>query len=510
MKVKKLTFIIVILIFSSFSFASASDSNINQITKEELTEYIEGQLIVSLENKYDFSIQSTRNSTSDPFSTMELNGFNVIDSLFNDLYTNYEFQSFSIQNQKNNLEEQLMEYIGDISLVEYPDKYDCIETAITSLENILIENGFNVNYIEPNYTVKSFEDDTTSMHINQRWYYNMINIPDAWNITTGSKDIKIAVLDTGIDYTHQSLEEIVDTELGRTYVGNDMMDDAGHGTHIAGTIASYGNISGIMKEATLIPIKVLDEDGLGSSFDVQRGIFYASSINADVINMSFGGEYYSRGIRDACNYAYSRDSVLVSATGNEGVSDFMYPASYDSVIAVGAIDANKERPNFSNYGEKLELVAPGTFIYSTIPENNYTHDSGTSIAAPQVSAIAGLMRSLDKDISSYDIRNILIETAQDIGEKYYFGYGIVDAHAALLAVNDSFEEPVEKIKGDVNGDNVIDSTDLTLMGRYILEIIDEFPHPEGKNAADINDDGVINSSDYVLLTKYLLEIIDEL
>lgn len=490
------------------------------MTQNRPVDYIKGQLVVCIENKYDFYIQSMDNPKPDAVSIMKLNGFNVIDSLENDIHNHFRTQnntfsiqnydkSFKIQSYDEHFKEEIIQNIGNVMLIEYPDEYQSVETAAESLEKLLTENNCNVKYIEPNYILKALAEDTTSMHSYQKWYYNMINLPDAWEITTGSEDVKIAVLDTGIDYNHESLKDLVNLELSKTYVGDSVMDDGSHGTHVAGVIASYGKISGVMKKATIIPIKVLNKDGLGSSYDIQKAILYASGINADVINMSFGGEFFSRGLNYACEYAFSNGSVLVSATGNDGKAETMYPAGYDTVIAVGAVDMNKERADFSNYGDKLDIVAPGTFIYSTIPGNKYAHFSGTSSAAPQVSAVAGLLRSLDKDISPDDVRKILTETSQNIGDKYHTGHGLLDAHAALLSADSTGNtDPGTYVLGDVNGDNQIDSIDLSLISRYILEIIYEFPLKEGKNAADINSDGIINSFDYSLLKRHLLEIID--
>lgn len=510
MKPKNFIFIMIILVFFSSGFTLSSNSNFNETTEAEIIHHIEGQLIVCIENNNEFSIQSINSPKLDAISTMELNGFYVIDSFYNNTYIHHQTQNyaFSIESYDSS-KEQIPQNIDHVMLIEYSDKYQCVETAIKNLEKLLTENHYNVKFIEPNYILKAFKEDTTSMHRNQRWYYNMINIPNAWNITTGSEDIKIAVLDTGIDYNHESLKNLVNTDLAKTYIGDSVMDDGNHGTHVAGIIASYGSISGIMKKATIIPIKVLDKNGVGSSFDIQKAILYASSINADVINMSFGGPYFSRGINSACDFAFSNGSVLVSATGNDGKDEIMYPAGYNTVIAVGAVNEYKERANFSNYGEKLDIVAPGTFIYSAIPGNKYAFFSGTSNAAPQVSAVAGLIKSLDKDMSPADIHKILSETSQDLGDEYYFGNGLLDAHAALQAVKSLTDTtPYSYVLGDVNGDNLINSADLTLISRYILEVIDEFPSPEGENAADINNDGIINSFDYSLLTKHLLEIID--
>ncbi|PQQ67402.1 S8 family serine peptidase [Acetivibrio saccincola] len=532
MKPKRFIFFIIILVFLSSSLTLSANPEFDKNTRTRLIDHIEGQLVVCIEDRNVFSAQSTNNSIPDAISIMKLNGFNVVDSLDNDIYThhhtqNYTFsiqnydshfnydnllnydKSFKIQSYDGHFKEKILQNIGNVMLVEYPDKYQSIETAIKNLEKILTENHYNVKYIEPNYILKALAEDTTSMHSYQKWYLNMINIPDAWNISTGHEDVKIAVLDSGIDYNHESLKNLVNTDLAKTYIGNGIMDEGAHGTHVASVIASYGKISGVMKKATIIPIKVLNKDGLGSSYDIQKAILYASGINADVINMSFGGEFFSRGLNAACEFAFSNGSILVSATGNDNKGEVMYPAAYDTVIAVGAVDMNMNKADFSSYGDKIDIVAPGTFIYGAIPGNKYAHFSGTSSSAPQVSAVAGLIRSLDKDISPEDVRRILTETARDLGNKNYFGHGLLDAHAALLAVKNTDDtNPHSYTLGDVNRDGSINSADLTLISRYILEVIDDFPSIEGKNAADINNDGEINSFDYTLLQMHILEIID--
>ena len=138
---------------------------------------------------------------------------------------------------------------------------------------------------------------------------------------------------------------------------------------------------------------------------------------------------------DACRTAVSRGVVVVAASGNEYASSISYPAAYDSVIAVGAVDSNRRRASFSNYGTGLELMAPGVNIYSTIPGNQYQTNSGTSMASPHVAGVAGLMRSVNRNASVSEIRSVLRNTAQYAGNSTEYGYGIVDAYAAVQAIS---------------------------------------------------------------------------
>jgi len=253
------------------------------------------------------------------------------------------------------------------------------------------------------------------------------------------RNITLAILDTGIDYEHEDQGNFID---GFDFVNNDAdpMDDHGHGAEVSGIAAATINngkgIAGIA-QVNILALKVLDERGIGRTRDVARAIIHAVNSDADVISMSFGGEY-ARIMREACDYAWDNGLILVAAAGNDN-SSVVYPANYTSVIAVGATNIEDERAEFSNFGPGLELVAPGDLILTTVsrpdfPEIKYDYDSGTSFSAPHVSAIAALLRSKDENLSNEEIRNRLRKTAQDLGRKgrdRHYGYGMVDAYAAL-------------------------------------------------------------------------------
>lgn len=442
---------VLTLIVSMSITAAAEEENIFRLRSDEI-QTISGELIVSVENGSDYSLQNTGDIIAKHVSIFKDKDFIIKDSLISSI----DNDKIKLNDLDEDFREQIVKDMGYVYLVSYSKEYRSQEDAIKELEKTLEESGIKVRYIEPNYMVYALDEYTLDdyaieidgdiledeiglqMHNNQRWHYEMIKAPSAWNITSGSSGVKIAVLDTGIDHNHQSLRDFVDRNLGRNFSGGsstDTMDRQGHGTHVSGTIASYGSVSGVMKNATLIPVKVLGDDGRGSTYGIVQGVLHAANIQADVINMSLGGGGYLQSFDDACRTAVSRGVVVVAASGNEYASSISYPAAYDSVIAVGAVDSNRRRASFSNYGTGLELMAPGVNIYSTIPGNQYQTNSGTSMASPHVAGVAGLMRSVNRNASVSEIRSVLRNTAQYAGNSTEYGYGIVDAYAAVQAIS---------------------------------------------------------------------------
>jgi len=269
----------------------------------------------------------------------------------------------------------------------------------------------------------------------QQWGPMRIHCEKAWDTDIGDSDVVIAIVDTGVDYTHEDLAGNY-ISGGYDWVNDDSdpMDDNNHGTHCAGIAAAVMNnnkgIAGVA-QVSIMAEKVLDSGGSGSSSDVADGILHAADNGADIISMSLGSSDSSSVIEDACNYAYnSKDVILVAAAGNDGSPSISYPARYDTVIAVGAIDTTDERCDFSNYGDDLELVAPGYRIVSTIPGDNYDFYSGTSMACPHVAGVASLAISRYPGKNNVWIRQKLIDSAEDLGSEGWdrnYGYGLVDA-----------------------------------------------------------------------------------
>lgn len=325
-----------------------------------------------------------------------------------------------------------------------------------------------VRYAEPNYLARAYSqpDDPG---LPEQEYLNRIQAQEAWNITTGSQDIIVAIIDTGVDVRHPELSTKIWNNQGETgtdsqgndkrsnhvdddqdgYIDNwqgwnamnndgDITDALGHGTHVAGIVAASTNnragIAGVSWGALLMPVKVLDNSGSGSYSQVAKAIIYATRHGAQIINLSLGGTSPSELLHAAVDYASTHGSLLVAAAGDTGKNIPSYPAAYEPVIAVGAVNLKNQHARFSSVGEMVDLVAPGVKIYSTTAGGKYSRRSGTSTAAAQVSGVAALLASLDAFKSPIDIRQALLSTAADLGpggRDSVFGDGLVQSYTAL-------------------------------------------------------------------------------
>ena len=318
----------------------------------------------------------------------------------------------------------------------------------------LLKSGL-VKYVEPDSRVEAFFTPNDPYWPDQ-WGPKKIEADFAWNTTVGSSDVIVAIIDTGIDYTHPDLAANY-VPLGFDWVNNDTdpLDDNGHGTHCAGIVAATINNSiGIagLAQVHIMAEKALDLDGFGYYSWIIEAIYHAVDAGAKIISMSFGGPGDSPSIHEAIKYAYDHGVLLVAAAGNEGHSFPSYPAAYDEVIAVSATDPADDVATFSSYGMWIELAAPGVDIYSTLPTYNVTFNqepfnktlnydylSGTSMACPHVAGITALAWSAFPDYANYKIRLILRRTADDLGDvgfDQYYGYGRINAERTVAGLLD--------------------------------------------------------------------------
>jgi thermitase len=260
----------------------------------------------------------------------------------------------------------------------------------------------------------------------------------AWKLGKGNRKATIAVIDTGVDLHHPDLKAQLIGGYNAVEEAKTPQDDVGHGTHVTGVIGAKTNnlegIAGISWYNPIMPIKVLDASGSGYSFAVAQGIVWATDHGAKVINLSLGNYAEGRFLRDAVKYAYDRDVLLIAASGNENTSQLSYPAAYPEVLAVGAVDDRNRRATFSNYGRYLDVVAPGTHIVSTFPDDSYAALSGTSMATPHVTALAGLIRSAYPHLKNSQVMHVIKASAVDLGNKGRddtFGHGLIDIERSL-------------------------------------------------------------------------------
>jgi subtilisin family serine protease len=271
-----------------------------------------------------------------------------------------------------------------------------------------------------------------------QWGPQRIDAPNAWDITTGSSTVLVAVTDTGIEYTHSDLSGNYQAG-GYDWVNNDNdpMDDRYHGTHCAGILGAIGDnsigIAGMNWNVKMLAEKILDSSGLGTHSNMAKGWIDSVLKGADIISYSGGGSD-STTKEQAVLFAYNQGVLCVAASGNNYGGSIIYPAAYPEVIAVGAIDSSDDLASYSNVGPEQELVAPGSDINSTWIGNDYNSISGTSMACPHVSGVAALMMAINPDLDSEEIRCILQETAEDIGlTGNEQGYGLVNASEAVAA-----------------------------------------------------------------------------
>ena len=264
---------------------------------------------------------------------------------------------------------------------------------------------------------------TNDTYFDNQWALTKIQAPDAWQITSGSQDILIAVLDTGIDPQHEDLADKVVANVNFTDSPT-TADLNGHGTHIAGIIAASANnslgIAGVSPNCRLVNVKVANDKGLCNAAAVAEGIVWAVDNGAKVINMSLTITNPTQALEDAVNYAWNHGAVVVAAGGNCVGDSPMYPACYSNCIAVGATDANDSLRLGSGHNDWVDVAAPGVDIYSTLPDSKYGTKSGTSMATAYVSGLAGLLITLVTDTNGNgllndEVQNIIENSCDEIG-----------------------------------------------------------------------------------------------
>jgi subtilisin family serine protease len=295
-----------------------------------------------------------------------------------------------------------------------------------------------------------------------------IDATRAWTLTTGT-DVLIAIVDTGIDYLHEDLADNIWEGIGYDFVDddNDPMDLNGHGTHVAGTVAAVGNngigVAGVNWSAKLMAVKVLDDDGWGSTSSIIAGIEYTIEQGVKISNHSWGGSEFQQSIYDAFEAARNAGQLAIAAAGNwEEDTDLypFYPANFDldNIIAVASSDYNDMLSDFSNYGRNsVHLAAPGHMIGSTYPDNIYAYMWGTSMAAPHVTGTAGLISSLEPELDYSELQERILRSVDPVpslGNKTITG-GRLNAYFAVTGPDDIPPAIVQDLEVHAIGSNSV-------------------------------------------------------
>ena len=362
-----------------------------------------------------------------------------------------------------------------INLAEDSESIESLDSLILNVDASQInavltalQNNKGVEFAEPNYLVTLAGTPNDPEFPNQP-NLNVIQVPQSWDALPDMPQVLVAVIDTGVDVTHPDLVNSIWQNSGETgtdaagadkksngvdddnngYVddwqgwnvtagNNRVSDDQGHGTHLAGIIGAEKNngvgMAGIAPNARIMPVKVLDSNGVGSHAQAAEGIVYAVDMGARIINLGFGGLGSSDLLFNAIGYALSQNVLVVAAGGNSGSNTTYYPAGYPGVLAVSAVDNNFNAASLSSFGSHINISAPGVSITSTFPGGGYIAASGTSMSSAHVSGVAALLAGNPQFTESADLRSALLNSALDLGTSgpdEHFGYGVVQAFSAL-------------------------------------------------------------------------------
>ena len=304
-------------------------------------------------------------------------------------------------------------------------------------------------YIEPNYIYSQAGFPVNDPDYDKQWNLRQIKVPTVWQRGITGQGVTVAVIDTGISQG----PDLSKTKFvpGYDFVNDreSAIDDNGHGTHVAGTIAQSTNnrygVAGVAYDAKLMPLKVLSRFGSGTIADIAEAIRFAADHGANVINMSLGGGGDSKLMREAIDYAHKKGVVIVAAAGNEGSSSASYPALYPNVIAVSAVGPDQAKTSYSNYGTGVDIAAPGGatrnneqdgILQETINprvqgEFQFKYFQGTSMASPHVAGVAALIKSHRPELSPDQVWNVLKLSAQPAknDSQNYYGAGYLSAAA---------------------------------------------------------------------------------
>lgn len=265
------------------------------------------------------------------------------------------------------------------------------------------------------------------------WNVRMINAKNK-AVKDGDR-IKVAIIDSGVDWGNDiNLAYQVSLVPGEKDMTQIFMDGSGHGTSVASLIAANDDgkgITGINCNVDIYSYRVLDDANEAPVSRVIEAIYMAIEHNVNIINMSFGLDEYSQALEEAVHVAKNKGILVIAAAGNTGEKGVQYPAAYTDVMAVGAVNKDGLVENYSAKGEELELVAPGELVKTTGFVGSEEVTSGTSLAAPQVTAVATLIWQKDSSVSADFVRGLLNESANLYGDKDEYGNGLVDAEYAL-------------------------------------------------------------------------------
>lgn len=369
-----------------------------------------------------------------------------------------------------------------------------------------------------------------------------INAPGAWDISPGSSDVLIAILDSGIPMlgnflNHPDLSSSPRYILGEDFAGDGdlVKDNYGHGTHVLGIIAARTNndqgVAGVDWNCQILVNQVFDSSGIGTHNTFKYGVLHAVDYGARVINYS-GGGLHSLTKEEAVKYADTSNVLIVSSVGNGFGDSVLYPAhyseNYQNVMGVSATTCNDRLGDYSNYGPQACVAAPGgqgqpwdgDDVFSTTPPypvklsappyflaESYGYVAGTSMACGMVTGLAALLLSIEPNFNAYELREIIEQSADEVGgyqyyidtgKSYELGHGRINCYQALVLASG-----YTYVYGDANGDGEVTLGDLVFLLNYLFK---DGLLPDPPSAGDANGDCIISLSDVIYVINYLYRL----
>jgi serine protease len=447
---------------SSHSTADAASSAVGSVTT-----FVTGSKFPEIQDSTRFIVGYSHENSS--FSADRLGDLHTMENKFLD---NMGITRYTRQQPENTI------HPAPFDRMEVPTgKFNSTEDIAQEMNKNFKEQGgtgTEVAYVEPDYTIQAFSTAPDDPSYDMQWNMqdNYMDIPDLHEITSGSSDITVAVIDTGVyedgedfssdtfvtGYNFCSTTQSDHSVPGSGTTTTDTTDDNGHGTHVTGTIAEETDngvgVASIAPGVKIMPLKALDSDGSGYTSDICNAIDYAVNNGADIINLSLGSSSTSKTLETACDNARENGVLVVAAAGNDDTEDETYPAAYDSVLAVGAVGYDTSaKASYSNYGDWVDVMAYGGDVDSddTIPyiedgttrngiyqwtidpdatgENGgYYYYVGTSMATPHVTALAALLLSKDSSRTPDELSSLICDTATAMD---CCKYGLIDPMAAI-------------------------------------------------------------------------------
>ncbi|ACN15724.1 putative alkaline serine protease (subtilase family protein) [Desulforapulum autotrophicum HRM2] len=311
------------------------------------------------------------------------------------------------------------------------------EHALEQVKKALSKNP-NIQFVEENFIAESGYVPNDERYSSQ-WHLPMISAPDGWDLTTGSPSVPIAIIDSGVDSTHPDLAGNLIAGYNFLENNTDTQDVLGHGTAVAGSAAAITDnitgVAGVAGDSPIMPLVILDANDYATYYDIARAMNYAADQGVRIINISIGGSSYSSTLQNAVNYAWNKGAAIFARAHNYSTDTPYYPAACANVVAVSATTSSDTLASFSNYGDWIDISAPGAYILTTTRGGGYGNWNGTSFSSPITAGVAALILSANPSLTNAQVVDILTQSADALGSTRfdtYFGYGRVNALESIL------------------------------------------------------------------------------